>query len=293
MLSQPVSRNPFSAERAPDARDYDRIARAIEYLRRHAEEQPDLSAVARHLHLSEYHFQRLFTRWAGVSPKRFLQFLTVEHAKARLSHSRNVLDLAGGVGLSGPGRLHDLFVTLEGVSPGKFKAGGAGLTIRYGIHDTPFGPSLIAVTARGICGLRFVENEDTAAARLRHDWPHAELHGDPVGTANLAKRIFQPVVLRPRQPLALLVKGTNFQLQVWRALLDLRFGSVTTYGNIAAGIGHPAAARAVGNAIGSNPIAYLIPCHRVIRESGTFGNYRWGENRKAAILGWEAARNAG
>ena len=291
MLLQTVSRRPVSGQRDPDTRDYDRVARAIEYLRRHAATQPDLSAVARHVHVSEYHFQRLFTRWAGVSPKRFLQFLTVEHAKARLSHSRNVLDLAGGVGLSGPGRLHDLFVTLEAVSPGEFKAGGAGLTIRYGVHDTPFGLSLIAVTARGICGLRFMGERGSAVARLRHDWPHAELQQDPSGTADLAKRIFQPIALRPPQPLALLVKGTNFQLQVWRALLEVRFGNVTTYGTIAADIGYAAAARAVGNAIGSNPIAYLIPCHRVIRESGAFGNYRWGENRKAAILGWEAARD--
>ena len=293
MLPQTVSRIPLSAERTLDSRDYDRIARAIEYLRRHAATQPDLAAVARHVHVSEYHFQRLFTRWAGVSPKRFLQFLTVEHAKARLSHSGNVLDLAGGVGLSGPGRLHDLFVTLEAVSPGEFKTGGAGLTIRYGIHDSPFGLSLIAVTVRGICGLQFLEDRGSAVARLRDDWPHAELHWDPVGTADLAKRIFRPIALRPPQPLALLVKGTNFQLQVWRALLEVRFGKVTTYGNIAAAIGHPAAARAVGNAIGSNPIAYLIPCHRVIRETATFGNYRWGVDRKVAILGWEAARNAG
>lgn len=280
------------SHRAPGARDYDRIARAIEYLRRHTAAQPDLAAVASHVHLSEFHFQRLFTRWAGVSPKRFQQFLTVEHAKARLSHCRSVLELAGEAGLSGPGRLHDLFVTLEAVSPGEFKAGGAGLAIRYAIHDTPFGPALLAVTPRGICALQFVENTGSPVARLRHHWPRAELREDSSGTAHLAKRIFQPIGLRSPQPLALLVKGTNFQLQVWRALLGLPFGGLTTYGNIAASIGHPTAARAVGNAVASNPIAYLIPCHRVIRETAEFGNYRWGTDRKIAILGWEAARNA-
>ncbi len=282
--------NPESRQDVVAARDYARIARAIEYLRRHATDQPDLAATARHVHLSEYHFQRLFTRWAGVSPKRFLQFLTIEHAKARLAQSRNALDLADGVGLSGPGRLHDLFVTLEAMSPGEFKAGGAGLTICYGIHDSPFGRCLIAATSRGICGLQFLENETNATAGLRHDWPRAELRLDRAGTAPLAERIFQPISLRPPQPLALLVKGTNFQMKVWRALLALPFGGITTYQTIAEKIGQPRAARAVGSAIGANAIAYLIPCHRVIRESGVLGSYRWGEERKALMLGWEAAR---
>jgi AraC family transcriptional regulator of adaptative response/methylated-DNA-[protein]-cysteine methyltransferase len=279
--------------RKPDLRDYERIARAIEYLQRHATQQPDLASVARHVHLSEHHFQRLFTRWAGVSPKRFLQYLTVEHAKSRLPESQNVLDLAGTVGLSGPGRLHDLFVTLEAVSPGEYKARGAGLEIRYGIHASPFGPALIAVSPRGICGLHFLDGGiDDAEQLIGRDWPHAGLREDARGTAVLAEHVFRPFASHPAKPLALVVKGSNFQIKVWRALLALPFGSVTTYRDIARRIQEPGAARAVGNAIGANPIAWLIPCHRVIRESGELSRYRWGETRKAAILGWEASHAA-
>ena len=277
--------------RESGARDYQRIARAIEYLRRNAAEQPDLAAVARHLHLSAHHFQRLFTRWAGVSPKRFVQYLTVESAKARLASSTSVLDLAGTVGLSGPGRLHDLFVTLEGVSPGEYREGGAGLAIHYGIHDSPFGPALIATSARGVCGLHFIDGGQDAGTLLGRDWPRAVLREDPSGTVQLAQRIFSPLASRPGMPLALLVKGSNFQLKVWRALLALPTGSIATYRDIAKSIGEPSAARAVGNAIGANPIAWLIPCHRVIRESGELSRYRWGAERKAAMLGWEAARS--
>lgn len=271
-------------------RDYERIARAIDYLRRNVTGQPDLVAAARHVHLSEHHFQRLFTRWAGVSPKRFVQFLTLEHAKARLATTRGVLDLAGAVGLSGPGRLHDLFVTLEAMSPGEYKGGGAGLAIRYGVHESPFGASLVAITARGICGLHFVDSSSGGIERLRRDWPDAELCRDPTATAPVAERIFRPLSSPPGRPLALLVKGTNFQVKVWRALLELPLGALATYGNVAARIGAPDSARAVGAAIGANPVAWLIPCHRVIRESGTLGGYRWGVERKAAMLGWEAAR---
>jgi len=274
------------------ARDYDRVARAIEYLRIHANRQPDLVEVARHMHLSEHHFQRLFTRWAGVSPKRFLQYLTVESAKARLAASANVLDLAGSVGLSGPGRLHDLFVTMEAASPGEFRAGGAGLAIRYGVHDSPFGPALIATSARGVCGLHFAQGRLDHTALLTRDWPRAKLIKDHAATAPIAERIFSPLAFQTGAPLALLVKGSNFQLRVWRALLALPFGAVATYGNIAERIGKPSAARAVGNAIGANPVAWLIPCHRVIRESGELSRYRWGADRKAAMLGWEAARNS-
>lgn len=273
-------------------RDYERIERAIDYLRRHAVEQPELAAVAGHLHLSEHHFQRLFTRWAGVSPKRFLQYLTVEHAKSRLAASHNVLDLSGEVGLSGPGRLHDLFVKLEAMSPGEYKAGGAGLAIRYGTHDSPFGPVMIATSPRGICGLHFVGGGDDAATLIRAEWPHAVAHRDPAGTAELAERVFRPLASRQGEPLALLVKGSNFQVKVWRALLALPFGTLATYRQVAGRIGEPAAARAVGNAVGANPIGWLIPCHRVIRETGELSRYRWGQTRKAAILGWEASRAA-
>ncbi len=274
------------------ARDYERVARAIEFLRRNAASQPDLTAVARHLHLSEHHFQRLFTRWAGVSPKRFVQYLTVEHAKSRLAATSSLLDLAGAVGLSGPGRLHDLFVTLEALSPGEYKAGGSGLSIRYGVHESPFGKALVAVTARGICGLHFDDGVADGIARLRQDWPGAELRQDQDGTAPIVEQLFSPLSSPPGRPLALLVKGSNFQVKVWRALLELPFGSLTTYGHVAGRIGAPGSARAVGTAIGANSIAWLIPCHRVIRESGALGGYRWGTERKVAMLGWEAVHMA-
>ena len=275
-----------------NARDYERIGRAIAYLRRHADDQPDLAAAARYVNLSEHHFQRLFTRWAGVSPKRFLQFLTVEHAKARLAASRSLLDLAGAVGLSGPGRLHDLFVKLEAMSPGEARSGGAGLAITYGVHDSPFGPAVIATTARGVCGLHFLEQGTDAEARRRlaSDWPRAGMTAEPGTSRAIAARIFGPIAAQSARPLALLVRGTNFQLQVWRALLRIPMGSMLSYGDIAGSIGQPRSARAVGSAIGSNPVAYLIPCHRVIRETGMLSRYRWGEERKAAMLAWEAAR---
>lgn len=279
--------------RGSGARDYERIARAIGYLRRHAGDQPDLAAAARHVNLSEHHFQRVFTRWAGVSPKRFLQYLTVEHAKSRLVTAHGVLDAAGTVGLSGPGRLHDLFVTLEAMTPGEYKAGGAGLAIQYGVHETPFGRALIATTARGICGLQFIDDEKSGIEKLRCEWPGAELRPNPAATAPVAERLFGPIASRPGEALALLVKGSNFQVKVWRALLDLPFGSLATYGSIATRIGGPSAARAVGTAVGANPVAWLIPCHRVIRESGALGGYRWGVERKEAMLGWEAARISG
>jgi len=279
--------------RGSGARDYERIARAIDYLRRHAEDQPDLAVAARHVNLSEHHFQRVFTRWAGVSPKRFLQYLTVEHAKSRLATAHGVLDVAGTVGLSGPGRLHDLFVTLEAMTPGEYKAGGAGLAIQYGAHETPFGRALVAMTARGICGLQFIDDEPAGIEQLRRQWPIAELRRSPAATAPVAQRLFGPLASRPNAALALLVKGSNFQVKVWRALLELPFGSLATYGSIAARIGAPSAARAVGAAVGANPIAWLIPCHRVIRESGALGGYRWGMERKSAMLGWEAARFSG
>lgn len=287
-----ISHSPDPAARAASSTDYERVARAIAYLRRHANTQPDLAAVAHHLHLSEFHFQRLFLRWAGVSPKRFLQHLTLEAAKARIARSRNLIETTAGAGLSGAGRLHDLFVTLEAMSPGEYKSGGAGIELSFGTYDSPFGPALIACTPRGICTLHFLgqASERVAVNLLRQHWANARMTLDPAGTCELGKRIFGPLSPPAEKPLALLVKGTNFQVQIWRALLELPAGALTTYGEIAARMQRPGAARAVGTAIGRNPIAYLIPCHRVIRESGHFGDYRWGETRKAAILGWEAAR---
>lgn len=271
--------------------DYERVAEAIAFLREHYPEQPDLATVAQHVHLSEYHFQRLFTRWAGISPKRFVQYLTVEYAKDQIQRSRNLMDLSLQAGLSGPSRLHDLFVTLEAVSPGEYKAGGAGLEVRYGIQATPFGRSLIGTTSRGLCYFQFVDSADETAAvlSLQAEWPQARLTPDLDSTGAIAQRLFQPTV--SAAPLPVLVKGTNFQVQVWRALLAIPPGSLTTYRAIAQAIQRPTASRAVGSAIGRNPIAYLIPCHRVIRESGELGGYRWGLTRKVAMLGWEASRH--
>lgn len=274
------------------ARDYARIARVIEFLRENTAAQPDLAAAARQAGLSEHHFQRLFTRWAGVSPKRFLQLLTLEDARRRLAATRNTLDLAAEIGLSGGGRLHDLFVTLEAVSPGEALSGGAGIDIRWGLHDSPFGKALLGLSARGVCALHFVDGADEARERLHQTWPRAALQRDQDGTAGTAQRVFTPLH-DARQPLAVLVKGSNFQVQVWRALLALPPGALTTYGELAAAIGRPEAARAVGTAVGANAIAYLIPCHRVIRASGVISGYRWGAGRKAAMLLREAAQAGG
>jgi AraC family transcriptional regulator of adaptative response/methylated-DNA-[protein]-cysteine methyltransferase len=270
--------------------DYERIAQAIAFMQQNHLSQPDLATIAQHVHLSEYHFQRLFTRWAGISPKRFLQYLTVEYAKSRMAETKSLLDLTLDIGLSGPGRLHDLFVNLEAVSPGEFKAGGAGLKIWYGIHDSPFGKSLIATTARGICNLHFLNgiDEQNAESILRQGWRNADIIRDERATQEVSDRIFNPTSLVSGKPLVLLVKGTNFQIQVWKALLRVPFGGLTTYQSLANAIGRPTATRAVGNALGNNPIAFLIPCHRIIRESGELGGYRWGVERKTAILGWEA-----
>jgi AraC family transcriptional regulator, regulatory protein of adaptative response / methylated-DNA-[protein]-cysteine methyltransferase len=274
--------------------DYERIAEAIAFMRQNYLDQPDLATLARHVYLSEYHFQRLFTRWAGISPKRFLQYLTIEYAKSKIAQTKSLLYLTSEVGLSSPGRLHDLFVNLEAMSPGEFKAGGAGLQIHYGIHETPFGRALIAATARGICSLHFLKstNELQAEQILQIEWPKAELIRDQQITEIINQQIFAPVTLADQKSLTLLVKGSNFQIQVWRALLKVPFGNITTYQTLADLMGRPSAARAVGNAVGNNPIAYLIPCHRVIRESGELGGYRWGAERKTAMLGWEASRLA-
>jgi AraC family transcriptional regulator, regulatory protein of adaptative response / methylated-DNA-[protein]-cysteine methyltransferase len=275
-----------------DSKDYSRIAVAIAFMKKNHLNHPDLATVAQQIGLSEYHFQRLFTQWAGISPKRFWQYLTVEYAKSKISETKSILDLTLDVGLSSPGRLHDLFVNLEAMSPGEFKTGGAGLQIRYGIHNTLFGKSLLATTSRGICNLYFLDtsNHENAEQTLRDSWRNAEIIHDPQTTQPLHEQIFHPQALNVRQPLTVLVKGTNFQIQAWRALLQVPFGGMTTYQKIAELINRPTSARAVGNAVGNNPIAYLIPCHRVIRESGEFGGYHWGLERKLAILGWEASR---
>ena len=267
--------------------DYLRIEQAIQYLEKNAQRQPELNEIAEAVGLSEYHFQRLFTRWAGISPKRFLQFVTKENAKDLLDQSENLLDTTYQIGLSSLGRLHDLFVTTEAITPGEYKSRGAGLTIRYGLHPTPLGEALVGVTERGICHFGFVQNgEDEAIDELVSEWKQARMIEDHHATAPLVEPIFD-LSRRSDHPLHLHLRGTNFQIKVWEALLRIPPGSVTTYGHIANQLGHPRAMRAVGNAVGHNPVAVLIPCHRVILKLGEFGNYRYGAARKKALLARE------
>ena len=274
--------------------DYLRIEQAILYLENHYRDQPALEEVAANIGLSEYHFQRLFSRWAGVSPKRFLQFLTKEGAKDLLSRSENLLDTTHQVGLSSLGRLHDLFVTAEAVTPGEYKSRGAGVTIRYGIHPTPFGKCLIATTERGICHLSFVQiSEGDAIDNLVSDWKQAKMVEDYKSTVPLIEPIFDLRYNHRGKALNVHLRGTNFQLKVWEALLQIPVGEVATYSDIASRIGNPNANRAVGTAVGHNPIAVLIPCHRVISKMGDFGNYRYGALRKKALLAREFANAQG
>jgi len=279
-LWPPGSRDP--------AADYARVEAAIEFLRREAQRQPTLSEVAQAVHLSEFHLQRLFVRWAGVSPKRFLQLLTLQHAKQALARSADVLTASYDAGLSGGGRLHDLFINLEAVTPGEFKRGGAELTIYYGFHPTPFGQCLLGSTARGVCFLEFLcgESRGEMTGRLARTWPEASLSDDSARTEPLVHRIFARQS-EGRQSLSVLVRGTNLQTRVWRALLNVPSGHVVSYAQVAAWIGQPTACRAGGSAVGANPVGWLIPCHRVLRRDGQLSGYRWGETRKAACLAWE------
>lgn len=271
------------------SQDYQLVEQAILFLERNFKKQPGLKEVAASVGLSEYHFQRLFTRWVGISPKRFLQFLTKEHAKRLLEESENLLETAYDSGLSGPGRLHDLFVSCEAVTPGEYKQAGEGLQIVYGFHPSPFGECLIARTERGICSLSFVENgeREQALVALQQRWKQAELSEDPAATFPLVRQIFSQRQEAGSAPLHLYLQGTNFQIKVWEALLRIPAGSVVTYQDIAVRIGMPKASRAVGHAVGQNPIPVIIPCHRVIRKGGEFGDYHWGSARKKALLGWE------
>ena len=274
--------------------DYERIARVIRYLDEHHAEQPDLNELARQAGLSPFHFHRLFTNWAGVTPKDFLQCLTLAQVKESLHHGASVLDSALNAGLSGPGRLHDLCVKLEAASPGEMKAGGASWTITAGFATSPFGTCLVAESPRGLCHLSFVEEGDKNAAwaGLEEDWPNARVQRNDSAAVRIAEKIFTRSIDRDsRAVLRAFVRGTTFQVRVWRALLEIPPGQFTSYGRLAAAVGQPTAARAVGTAVGQNPLAYLIPCHRVIRETGIIGNYRWGRIRKRAMLGWENARN--
>ncbi|HEX9047916.1 MAG TPA: methylated-DNA--[protein]-cysteine S-methyltransferase [Verrucomicrobiae bacterium] len=270
--------------------DYERVARIIRYLETHQAEQPDLATLAHQAGLSPSHLHRLFSRWAGVTPKDFLQCLTLAEAKKRLRLGKNVLDTALESGLSGPGRLHDLCVQLEAASPGELKLGGEGWTISWGMADSPFGRCVIAESPRGLCHLAFSESEDSALAGLRGEWPKAKLCRNDSVAAKLAGRIFQRTAERtPSAPLRAYVRGTPFQVRVWRALLQIPAGSLTSYGRLAKAVGKPTASRAVGAAVGQNPLAYLIPCHRVIHETGLFGYYHWDPARKRAMIAWESS----
>ena len=278
---------------AQNARDYARIEAAILYLEEHFRDQPELGEVAEQAGLSPHHFQRLFRRWAGISPKRFAQFLTLDYAKAQLEASASVLDAAYDAGLSGPSRLHDLFVTYEAMSPGAFKQGGSGVDIAYGVHPSPFGPCFVAQTERGICALGFADDHRSDAQAVRAEferrWPAARFHENRATTEPVVARTFDGGRAAGAEPLRLAVCGTNFQLKVWEALLRIPPGRITSYQALAQALGLPRSARAVGGTVAANPISYLIPCHRVIRRSGVISNYEWGRSRKRVMLGWEAA----
>ena len=275
--------------------DYERIARVIRYLDEHHAEQPDLAVLAKGAGLSAFHFHRLFSAWAGVTPKDFLQCLTFTRVKESLQAGKSILDSALDAGLSGPGRAHDLCVKLEAASPGEMKSGGAGWTLIAGFTETPFGTCLIAESPRGICHLAFIESETKEAAweELHENWPGARLRRNDSAAGKIGGRIFARLPGRSRRPLRAFVQGTPFQLRVWRALLQIPAGQLTTYGRLAEAVGNPKASRAVGSAVGANSLAFLIPCHRVIRETGVIGEYRWGQVRKRALVAWEnAARGA-
>jgi AraC family transcriptional regulator of adaptative response/methylated-DNA-[protein]-cysteine methyltransferase len=275
--------------------DYERVERAIRFIAARAPRQPSLAEVARHAGLSEFHFQRLFARWAGISPKKFAQYLTIEHAKTLLRRSRNILDASFASGLSGTGRLHDLFVSVEAVTPGEFRSGGAGVTLEHGVHKSPFGEILFATTRRGICAMHFLKDGSTQRGileEIRHDWPHAELRANQRAAAPFAERMFSASERAAATPIPLILRGTNFQINVWKALLRVPAGVAVTYEQLAQMAGTPRAIRAVGTAVGSNPLSFVVPCHRVIRKSGEFGNYGGGVERKQAMLVWESARFA-
>jgi AraC family transcriptional regulator of adaptative response/methylated-DNA-[protein]-cysteine methyltransferase len=271
--------------------EYRRIEKAIHFLEENFRRQPGLKEVARHVGLSEYHFHRLFSRWAGVSPKRFLQFLTADYARRLLRESANVLDAAYETGLTGPGRLHDLIVNVYAMTPGELKEEGAGLTIRFGVHPSPFGDCLVAVTDRGICAVSCLSAERGREARekLETRWRRATFRKSQAETKDMSNRIFNPSRWKNGSPLSVIVRGTNFQVRVWEALVRIPPGCAVSYEQVASRIGAPASARPVGSAVARNPVAFLIPCHRVIRKTGDFGEYGSGSARKKAILAWEAA----
>ena len=276
------------------AGDYERIRRIVAFISERWREQPSLEDIAAHVGLSTTHVHHLFRRWCGLSPKAFLQAITLDNAKALLADSASVLDTTYELGLSGPARLHDLFVTHEAMTPGDYKAGGAGLTLRVGYHPSPFGEAILVATERGLAGLGFVDGGDRAAALadMQRRWPKAAYVEDEAATAPLARRIFDPLSWRAEQPLRVVLIGTDFEVRVWQTLLRVPLGRATTYSDIASRIGKPSASRAVGAAVGKNPISFVVPCHRVLGRSGALTGYHWGLTRKQAMLGWEQGRLA-
>ena len=275
--------------------DYELVKHTLAFISENWREQPSLDTLADQAGLSATHLQRLFTRWAGLSPKAFLQAVTLDHARELLRDSASILDASYELGLSGPGRLHDLFVTHEGMSPGTYKARGRGLNIQYGFHDCPFGRALILITNEGLAGLAFADEgkEKSVLADMTSRWPEASYTEAPAATAPYAKRIFESERWKPDQPLRIVFIGTDFEIRVWETLLRIPFGKASTYSDIASHLGKPSAARAVGSAVGKNPISFVVPCHRVLGKSGGLCGYHWGLTRKRAILGWEAGVAAG
>jgi AraC family transcriptional regulator of adaptative response/methylated-DNA-[protein]-cysteine methyltransferase len=276
--------------RAEHPTDYAVVCRAIGFISQKWRAQPSLEEIAAHVGMRPLTLQRLFTRWAGLSPKAFLQAVTLDHARALLADSASVLDASYELGLSGPARLHDLFVTHEAMTPGDYKARGEGTTIRWGFHPSPFGVALAMVTERGLAGLAFADEgkEKAALADMTGRWPRATYVEDSAATAPYVARIFDRALWRPEQPLRVVMIGTDFEVSVWETLLKLPLGRATTYSDIAAHLGRPTAARAVGTAVGRNPISFVVPCHRVLGKDGGLHGYHWGLTRKRAILGWEA-----
>jgi AraC family transcriptional regulator of adaptative response/methylated-DNA-[protein]-cysteine methyltransferase len=272
--------------------DYQRIAAAIEFIHQNFAAQPDLEAIAAHIHVSPFHFQKLFKEWAGVSPKKFLQYTSLQHAKSLLEQNHTVADAAFETGLSGTGRLHDLFVRIEGMTPGEYRNGGASLTILYNLVQSPFGLLFVAATGKGICNIFFTEDEISGVAELKKLWPNAIVKMGKDVQQQYVQAFFNDDWSNLHQ-IKLHLKGTPFQMKVWEALLKVPAGRLATYSSVAASVGSPKASRAVGTAVGDNPVAYLIPCHRVIRATGVLGGYHWGATRKAAIIGWESGKTYG
>ncbi len=267
--------------------DYRRVERALRYIADHVQDQPDLDEVAQHVHLSPFHFQRLFQRWAGVSPKKFLQYLTLDAAKQRLRQNDDLLSASLALGLSGPSRLHDLFLSIEGMTPGTYKAMGDGLLLHYGSFASPFGPCTMVCTDRGLCTLSFFPEQEVVA-NLRAEWPEARFERDASRLVPYFQAVFG--TSQGLRELRLCPEGSPFRLKIWEALLRVPQGRLVSYSQLAELAGRPSAIRAVASAVAQNPLAVLIPCHRVIRNLGQIGNYRWGVPRKLALIGWEASR---